>query len=141
MALRLQEMWGMYTMKKLIDLVPKAFEASAKAREAKAYETNRKRDRLNVIAKAVIDDACKEGEIDKGLSPVSRPWYFVTPEQHRAITQANADEPLAIGTIDYLYGYELMTTSNPDKTGRQRDAIEIVYVIDTYPSYPRVIPQ
>ncbi len=105
--------------------------------DAKTAAENCKLDRLYAIANAVIEDICAESEIDD--APGS--WYFVTPEQRHAIAQANAIEPVGSGTIKYLYDYELITTRDPGKTGRQRDAIEIVYTIDTYPSYPRVIPR
>lgn len=79
------------------------------------------------ILHASQQDAINESNVGR--------WYFVTPNQWKALAKDN------LGIVDQAFGYDLLITNDPEKTGRQLDAYELVSVIDTYPSYPRAIPR
>lgn len=100
-----------------------------------------KRIQADEIVTNIVNDLCAEAEEDDRLGvPKSGRWYFITPEQHTAIVRVNG---LGTGTpsLIKIFDYDMIITTDPSKTGRQRDAFEVVSIIDTYPDYPRVLPR
>ena len=85
---------------------------------------------IDQITRAMEEDALHE-------MPAANRWYFVTPDEMFALKYQGGSITLDVSAI---YGYEIMITNDLKKTGRQRDAMHLVSVIDTYPDYPRILP-
>ena len=89
---------------------------------------------IDQITRAMEEDALHE-------MPAANRWYFVTPDEMFALKyylNRTAREP--IKSLTDIYGYEIMITTDLKKTGRQRDAMHLISIIDTYPDYPRILP-
>ena len=108
-------------------------------------KTQEHRIRRIEIADQIFEQILQEAEEDAHLgTPVDNRWYFVTLDEMHALLYHSSQSP-GVHTkgpeyVNDIYGYEIMITTDPKKTGRQRDAIHLVSVIDTYPDYPRILP-
>ena len=107
-------------------------------------KTQEHRIRQIEIAEQIIEQILHEAEEDALLGTlVDDRWYFVTLDEMLALKYHSGQIDRSVharGGVNDIYGYEIMIATDPKKTGRQRDAVHLVSIIDTYSNYPRILP-